>query len=441
MSGVEHVRIRMYDVGFGDCFLLGFPADDREHLVLVDCGVHSASKGGHPLPDVIADVKRTAGKASGQASGKARLDVIAMSHRHRDHVEGFRDDSVWADVEVGEVWMPWTEHPEDPAARRIKDRQSKRSLQLQEMQEQALAAQAAAPKKKQADWSPVKAIAENNYTNAKAMTTLHRGFAGKPRRYFLPEPSEGPYAGTRVQSFSTEVLPGVRIHVLGPSRDEDTIRDMDPPGDESYFRLGDDDMSLGAEGGPLPFERWAIEQRAFRAQFQHLDTSSLGTIVNAGHTSALSLAVALEQAVNGTSLVLLFECGDATILMSGDAQWGTWRRLLADHATRDLATKSRVLKVGHHGSHNATPRRFVKGVMELTDRPDAAFVSVAATSIPSWSDIPREPLLTDLGKTWGRVIRSDRPAEIGGTAVPSALPVEVGPGGLWIELQVPTRRV
>ena len=35
------------------------------------------------------------------------------------------------------------------------------------------------------------------------------------------------------------MVPRLEVSVLGPSRDESTIRDMDPPSAESYFRLGD----------------------------------------------------------------------------------------------------------------------------------------------------------------------------------------------------------
>ena len=110
------IRIRMYDVGFGDCFLVGFPsADHRERLVLIDCGVHFASQGGHPIPDVIADIKREA--TSGRPDGQPRIDIVVATHRHQDHVSGFEDQDVWADVEVGEVWLPWTEDPDDEDAR------------------------------------------------------------------------------------------------------------------------------------------------------------------------------------------------------------------------------------------------------------------------------------------------------------------------------------
>ena len=47
------LTVRMYNVGFGDCFLLSFPAPDRPRKVLIDCGVHAA---GPPKPVPFAEV-------------------------------------------------------------------------------------------------------------------------------------------------------------------------------------------------------------------------------------------------------------------------------------------------------------------------------------------------------------------------------------------------
>jgi len=425
------VRARMYDVGFGDCFLVTFPARDRERVVLIDCGVHSASKGKHKIEEVIRDVIET---VTG-VSGRPRIDVVVATHRHRDHVHGFRDDEVWSKVEVGEVWMPWTEDPTDAEARRIKDRQSKRARLLYQL----------ALNRADAAWGPVQAIVENNYTNGEAMATLHRGFDGAPRRYFLPE-ADG---GARSASFEPEILPGVTVHVLGPMRNEDAIRDMEPPEDDAYLNLGSG-MGLASDGRNLPFEAWIQEQTEYIATWKHLDIqrSELGRIVTSGRIDALSLAVGLEKAVNGTSLMLLFECGDARLLFPGDAQWGTWDRVIADPRKRELIGSANLYKVGHHGSHNATPRRYVelvaKRVEQLNLRPDAALVSVAPTGIPSWSQIPRGPLLEALRPTWTHVLRSDEPVELSapgdGPATATGGNVQVGPDGLWMEVGLPVRR-
>jgi beta-lactamase superfamily II metal-dependent hydrolase len=409
------VRVRMYDVGFGDCFLLTFPARDRERLVLIDCGVHSASKR-QGLDAAIANILQLVARAGN------RIDVVVATHRHRDHVHGFRDEDRWAGVDVGEVWMPWTEDPEDPEARRIRDRQSKRSALLLSLM----------PAKAGEAWSGVRAIADNNgLTNARAMATLHRGFAGDPARSFLPEPEGKP----RSSSFQTPVLPGVTVHILGPSRDPRAIRDMDPPAAEAYLQMGTG-TELATDGRLLPFDRWRREQRDYLDRFHHFDITGtdLGSIVSAGRTNALGLAVALEQAVNGTSLMLSFECGDLNLLFAGDAQWGTWDRALADPRKADHLERTTLYKVGHHGSHNATPRRFVE---QLLGRAECALVSVAPTTIPSWSDLPRAPLLQALADHCA-VLRSDQPGAQ--TVVGKPLAITRAPDDLWVEVSLPTRR-
>ena len=239
----DTIRIRMYAVGFGDCFLLGFPGHggSPERLMLIDCGVHNASQRGANIPgEVIPDILAQCRAAT----GKARLDVVVATHHHLDHVSGFRFEG-WDEVEVGEVWLPWTEDPTDPEALRIREKQSKRAKFL-------LGLSAADDEK----WKAIREISENNfgYTNAAAMTTLHDGFAGAPRRYFLPQRPGKP----RSRSFSPKVIPGLEVVILGPSRDEAAIRDMNPPSGESYFRL-DDERSLGASGEPLPFTSFFME--------------------------------------------------------------------------------------------------------------------------------------------------------------------------------------
>jgi hypothetical protein len=119
----------------------------------------------------------------------------------------------------------------------------------------------------------------------------------------------------------------------------------------------------------------------------------------------LAVAVSLDKAVNGTSLMLMFEFGDAFLLFPGDAQWGTWRSAMDDPEHRELLARTTFLKVGHHGSHNATPKEFVEEVL-------GGKLWCAATSVRSisfWPEIPKADLLTGLGTRSERVIRSDKP--------------------------------
>jgi hypothetical protein len=82
-----------------------------------------------------------------------------------------------------------------------------------------------------------------------------------------------------------------------------------------------------------------------------------------GSGEELAVAVALDKAVNGTNLLLMFQVKKAHLLLSGDAQWGTWHAALEDPQWRELLTKTTFHKVGHHGSHNASPKDLVDNVL------------------------------------------------------------------------------
>jgi hypothetical protein len=297
----------------------------------------------------------------------------------------------WADVQVGEVWMPWTEDPADPAARDIRNRQSATAHRLRlGLEARGVAGDDLAL-----------ALAVNALTNAAAMRTLHHGFSQCHVRRFLSS-DDSQHVRT------PKALPGVRVHVLGPSRNPEVIRDMDPPANESYLWLAATEVG---DGIAAPFSPdWRISVESYAAEFAELPKRDRDLVAKHSSLDPLSIAVRLEAAVNGTSLVLAFEIGDAVLLFPGDAQWGTWHQLLTDPATMELLQRTTFLKVGHHGSHNATPVGFVDAVRDaraaLQSPPDAwAMVSTRQTNI--WKEIPKPPLLGALREVTGRLARSD----------------------------------
>ena len=395
------VTVRMYNVGFGDSFLLTFPAADRPRKVLVDCGTHSAGPGPEPIGDVAAQLVRD---VTG-ADGVPRIDVVVATHRHRDHVSGF-ESPAWKGVQVTEVWMPWTEDPDDPEAKKIRDTQSAGAASLH-----AALRLSGAP-------GHLLDLVANCLTNEKAMATLHGGFAGRPARLFLPK------KGDEKNTYAPAALPGVTVHLLGPSRDPGVIRDMDPPKGKGYLRLAN-----GNGGGSgLPFRRhWALTPKEFdaTAAFAHLRLPGKyrKSVDALGDDDDLAVAVALDAAVNGTSLMLMFEIGKAFLLFPGDAQWGTWNAVLSDPASADLLKKTVFYKVSHHGSHNATPKEFVE--KELS-----AFSAMISTrTMARWKLIPKKELLAALGAKSKAVVRSDQLSSL-----PSGFTKQ---GESWVETTIP----
>ena len=105
------VRVRMYQVGFGDCFLLSFEyagqAEPARH-VLIDFGSRQLAAG--------LDLADIAGEIDARTGGGP--DVVVLTHRHQDHMSGFGGSGT--DAVVGR-WQPrlvvrsWTEDPAAPA--------------------------------------------------------------------------------------------------------------------------------------------------------------------------------------------------------------------------------------------------------------------------------------------------------------------------------------
>lgn len=416
------VVVSMYNVGFGDCFLMRVPAPERELKVLIDCGsIKGGEAGGTAaiVEQLIADVTESDGP---------RIDVVAVTHRHRDHVSGF-EDSAWKDVRVDEVWLPWVENPADLTARSILERMASFAAALKSEADRIQATPF-----EPAEQELLEHVAMNTLglSNEKAMDTVHNGFKHPRTRPRFLHRSNTPLA--------TKALPGVTVHVLAPSKDTKVLQEMNPPSGQSFLRVANG-VDPGGEDDLLPFEAdWRPP-----AMLDSLGVGRLDRIKDllkrfAGE-SAIFGAVALESAVNNTSLMLVFEIGEAVLLFPGDAQWGSWDVNLKDPLRAALLDRTTFLKVGHHGSHNATPVNFVHNHLNAKGGP-ATNVWAAASVIPhgSFGHIPREPLLRELGAKIAdprRVVRSDDvPSK---AAAPAGLRVlRKGRKVVRVDFEVPT---
>ena len=101
-----------------------------------------------------------------------------------------------------------------------------------------------------------------------------------------------------------------------------------------------------------------------------------------------------EKPRNNDSMVLRINYGDSSILLEGDAEKQVERRIAASHHPR-----ANLLKVGHHGSSNATTAELVDSV-----RPQFAVISVGAGNS---FGLPRLETLARLSAAGARVYRTD----------------------------------
>jgi beta-lactamase superfamily II metal-dependent hydrolase len=411
----KSVNIRMYNVGFGDCFLITLPG---KRTILVDAGFHAGGVGefgGNDLAEqIIADVEAI--------SGSKRIDVVIGTHRHRDHVYAFSSDR-WEDVEVGEVWLPWVEDPSNKKATSLWKKQSKFAANLFA----AMPGFALTP----ADEDSVKFMLWNagveipgfdagGWSNKSALDRLCNGFKSRDRAKarFLPEKEAYP------ESFETGVLPRVRIHVLGPARDPELIEELDPEDDGETYKaiaLRAAAASEIADSTVPPFgDGWSVGDDESGFTLEPDTVEAIRTVTR--EVDAVFAAEKVDGMINSTSLVLILELGKLRLLLPGDAEWGTWKRILNDEEAVALLKATSFFKVGHHGSHNATSKTLV----DILPSKISAMISTQQGDGTFRNNIPLRDLLDAMTADKINYVRSD---EASGT-----LPKGFKAGEKWVDL-------
>jgi beta-lactamase superfamily II metal-dependent hydrolase len=106
--------------------------------------------------------------------------------------------------------------------------------------------------------------------------------------------------------------------------------------------------------------------------------------------------------------MMMFKIGKAFLFFPGDAQHGTWQSALKDNEWRQLLTKTNFYKVGHHGSHNATPKEFIKEVI-----PPKCRAMIPVYPVKIFEHIPKGTLLAEMTAREAEYVRSDKKLDSG----------------------------
>lgn len=409
------VAVRMYNVGFGDTFLITVDGAGEPWRMLLDCGVHSQGqvrKISETVDAVISDLE------AASSDGTPHLDVVAATHHHADHISGFALDA-WEQVVVDEVWLPFVEDESDRDAaglRRSHTMAARSLLELIEKRTLGLDRGRWPADVEAANW-----FALNSFGNADSGDRLlgrnGRHFAKPHRVRFFPSPQE---AENTVSAAGGAVV----AHVVGPSRDAEDLKLMDPPRSAGWLRLDLDDPGEDDDLSDVPlFDRdYVVAHRKRLPKVLRDAKRSLRLAALSNDVGLLTAASILERSVNNTSLFLVLEVQGTRLIFPGDAQEGAWQHVLRDPAKRRLLADAAFYKVGHHGSHNATPKAFIEEVWQ-----DGGYAMLPWGLVKRWKDtIPKRELMTALQAHRHTVVRADAPQ-----AVPGVVAVN---SDLWSEV-------
>lgn len=411
------IRIRMYDVAFGDCFLITFPTSSGPQYVLVDCGTLIGCSM-DALDAAVDDIEKITEK---------KLALVVGTHQHYDHLSGFgRHANRFAKFKVGAVWLPWLDNPDDSRAAEWQRRQRALTAALRAHHMGLAASKEREEILRILDNNPGDTeFSVNKRELADGIDLLVGGFRGQVEPSFLRGGQQAP----RIPGPLGELL---SASVLGPPDSDDFLLSMTPPSPQGWGKLASTVAGMSSDPPPRPFAAVPV------AEYEALHGGRKLKELRDALTSTLDsddLQAAtrnLEAARNNTSLVLSFDFGGRRMLFAGDAQWGNWERWMfgsdkaADAGTLLTTAKSilgsvNFYKVGHHGSHNATPQGAL-GAM-----PENLFAMCSTASVERYPQVPKPALMDAIKKrSGGRLARSDEPH--------GTLPAGFVRGDGWIEL-------
>ena len=326
-SGNTHtpVRVRMYRQGLGDCFLITFGTGAKAVNVLVDFGSLGATTTGVSSADVVADIRKTT---------KDHLDLLIVTHEHKDHLSGFRDqEAEFKKIKIDRVWLGWTENPQDAKAQDLK--------KYKDDLGEALAAVSAALTRTGMDQESVNlglgitdlaefagdpnALGSFAKTVHAAMELVRTGFGARVR-YLTPGD----------KALEEDWLPGFRFYILGPPPSETRIKDLGDHGSSELYHFSGG-LRAGAAGlaglnlKDLDQEQEMPFQERFRMLTRSLPRSAVlaggGTVDNDGtlQNIGIDLTITTSESSSGWLGMTRKMRSGAGLTENGCERLRTWR--------------------------------------------------------------------------------------------------------------------
>ncbi len=330
-------------------------------------------------------------------TGKQRLDLLVATHRHEDHIKGF-DPEWFKNIQVRNIWLSKVMDPNHPQAKKVN---ALHGFAFRAMQGIVASQRLMSP---EAELLSALYRVSNEDADELLMKTLPKANQIKPKYV---------YSGQTGKDLGLD-LASAEIRVLGPEQDID-----------GYYLGEEADASLrgfqgigGLFGEPAATNSKGTPNNISAADFKLLQSRML--------SNGLAFAAKDSSIQNNMSVVLLIEWKKRRLLFVGDAEWngefkegkqnGSWNVMWEKYRKTHLKQPLDFLKIGHHGSINATPppadqgphsgaasEASVYGILDTllpipkADKKPTA-LAVVSTEREFYDPIPECKLLVDLAR-------------------------------------------
>ena len=351
----DKLRIRLYNVRFGDAVLVTVPDNGTTRHILIDVGNVLAGEGGLDavFKPVVEDIEAELG-------GKP-LDLYVMTHEHMDHIQGlpFAKEKAALELDVDFAWITASAAPDyydtHPNAK-------KKKLEAVAAYEQIAEYLQASP-----DRTLEGLMLNNNPRSTADCVQYLRGLGDNTAYVFRGAPTEGTHPFTEA-----------KLAIWGP--EEDT---------SSYYRSFQP-LALGVDGGAAGAEPTVVNPLPPSG----VDAGAFYNLVDSRRTGLHDNLLAIDKAANNTSIVFSLEWRGWKLLFPGDAEQESWKMM----DEQGVLEPVHVLKIAHHGSWNGTPQgAILDKILPPTPPDNRKRYAVVSTCPGTYNGVPDTTTLTTLG--------------------------------------------